>query len=230
MNDIILMTSFLWICNEAEGTVGAPTCYYWLSGPALLWPGQFCLDCLGEVADDYFYSCVSCTQCHSSLLALEWQRSCRQSSRKTYLTFPFPNNLIPVHKVPMTHDMTIHMTWPYVWHDHMYDVTICMTWTYVYDMNICMTRPYVWRGNMFDMTIFMTWPLVWHDNLCIDMAWQRMTWHDKYQNWRLNCGLRRIRKTRIVIVLKWIMNCWWVIRKFLSSHLTSKRQNSRWRC
>jgi hypothetical protein len=33
----------------------------------LLWPGRFCLDCLGEVVDDYFYGCVSSTRCHSSL-------------------------------------------------------------------------------------------------------------------------------------------------------------------
>jgi hypothetical protein len=35
---------------------------------ALLWPGRFCLDCLGEVVDDYFYGCVSSTRCHSSFL------------------------------------------------------------------------------------------------------------------------------------------------------------------
>jgi hypothetical protein len=41
-------------------TTGSVECLH------LLWPGLFCLDCLGEVVDDYFYGCVSSTRCHSS--------------------------------------------------------------------------------------------------------------------------------------------------------------------
>jgi hypothetical protein len=42
----------------------------------LLWPSRFCLDCLGEVVDDYFYGCVSSTRCHSSFCRAQFFCRC----------------------------------------------------------------------------------------------------------------------------------------------------------